>query len=328
MLLISTAAAAGSNNYIEVDIYNEAVDNCITGNVLLAQVTDVESYLSGSNNDVYQYAEFYADGNSLTGIGDDLTSLAQVGKMTANATGSNNEEWQWIGLAAIDNCMLDGNISQESSQEAEILGCGNLIDQENAAFAGIEVSYDSPSFDEAIETGILSGNSIVLSDLGQKTVLETFVEGSENEVLQWNVQEANDNCLTDAILSQYAGKEALIAGSRNLVEQGVFFDEQTQEYEVANGEIAYRNTLTEAMMLQDINELAGIIGCDNYVNQRAWVDSFDNCLTDAILIQEIYEAALIEGSENYVFHDVYFDSSDNSITGGFVTQIAEVESHL
>jgi hypothetical protein len=328
MLSISAAAATGNNNCIEVDIYNEAADNCITGDVFMAQMTDIESYLSGSNNEVYQYAEFYADDNSLAGNGDDLTSLTQVGEMTANATGSNNEEWQWIGLAAMNNCLTIGNISQDACQEAEVIGCDNIIDQENAALAGIEVSYDAPSFEAAIEQGIPTGNSITMGDLMQKTSLDACVVGSENEVLQWNIQEANENCLTDAILSQYAEKEALIAGSWNLVEQGVNFDEQTQEYDVANGEIAYYNSLTGAIMIQNINELAEIIGSDNYVNQQAWVDSFDNCLINAIQVQGIEEAALIMGCENNVFHQVYFDSIDNSLTGGLLTQMAEVQSHL
>jgi hypothetical protein len=117
MLSISAAAATGNNNCIEVDIYNEAADNCITGDVFMAQMTDIESYLSGSNNEVYQYAEFYADDNSLAGNGDDLTSLTQVGEMTANATGGNNESGS--GLAwAMNNCLTIGNISQDACQEA------------------------------------------------------------------------------------------------------------------------------------------------------------------------------------------------------------------
>jgi hypothetical protein len=164
MLLAFAAAATGNGNTINVEICEEAEDNHIVG-VTLAQVTGAVSDLFGNNNDVEQYQNLIANDNSLTGFGDDLSSVTQIGLLTVNATGSSNEAYQDILLEVEENCVTDGSISQLAGLAVDLIGCDNDALQETYADA-----------DE---------NAVTMSDLIQMSSLDACAVGNQNWVTQF-----------------------------------------------------------------------------------------------------------------------------------------------
>ena len=84
VFFISAAAATGNGNYVNADLYSEAVDNCVTGGVTLAQITSSTADLIGNCNDVGQNQDLYANGNYLTdSMNGDTSVFVQMGTQEA-----------------------------------------------------------------------------------------------------------------------------------------------------------------------------------------------------------------------------------------------------
>jgi hypothetical protein len=108
IMLVSAAAATGNENNINAQVYSEAVGNCVTGGVTVAQVTYTEADLIGNFNEAEQFQELSANDNCLTDSvdDDDVDSIfTQMGRQEAFANGSSNDICQDVWLNANDNCL-------------------------------------------------------------------------------------------------------------------------------------------------------------------------------------------------------------------------------
>ncbi len=299
LLLVSAAAATGNYNCVNVDVYQEAIGNCITGDVNLAQITDASAFLIGSYNSVDQSMDLYADDNCLTGNGRE-TNLIQRADFVGNASGSNNYICQDVdSLNAYCNSMTDSNLTQWTILNADTIGSCNSVYQGTGSNA-----YD---------------DCLTLSDLKQIVDFNVCAVGDDNCVDQWLYQEAGDNCLTISRLWQQTSKVANILGCWNNVEQN-------ENYQYADS-----NTLTGSVLNQVICESAQITGECNEVNQGSCesiiTSAYNNCLTNAGMLQSINSKALEAGCNNYIDHEIGLYTDCNIITGGTLTQMSTVVSN-
>jgi len=301
MLLISAAAATGSNIDTSTSIYLEAIGNHITGGANLAQITNAQSYVEGCNNEVDQAMNFYADHNCLTNA-TSQTDLIQCGEMMGNASGSCNDLDQEIDFNAFCDKLTDSSLMQMGTQTGDAIGCKNEFNQYTQA--------------DANHSCLTAGSA-----LSQMSNFDICANGSNNNVDQWLYQGANHNDLTaGSQLAQAASKMVDILGSNNYVEQ------------INNSECANYNCLTmDSMLKQMINEDAEVTGSKNFVSQgyndKIKTDAYCNDLTNASILQGIMSNAIVAGSDNSVDHEVTLKTAGNSITGGMISQMSIVNTN-
>jgi hypothetical protein len=163
---IEQADAIGCNNEIEQLIGtgsepydpNEANYNKLTCSELI-QWSDLRACADGTNNDLYQDSELFANENCLVysellqkvcedlivsgcdnqvnqgpyqeAIGNELTDacLQQLVDQEASVVGDCNELSQLTDQYAIDDCLVDALKLQSICEQAFILGCDNNVDQ-------------------------------------------------------------------------------------------------------------------------------------------------------------------------------------------------------
>jgi len=303
-LLISAAAATGNYNVVDVVVTEEVLDNCVTGDAVLAQVTGAASYIAGNGNYVLQYEDLRIEENAVIGI--DESGISEMAFQVANATGSFNLEEQYITLDTEYNCITDGNMDQFAMQTADLVGSYNWAWQETQA----DADY----------------NALTMSDLLQMSAMEACATGTENFLGQYTYQGAFDNCLTLSDMWQQVAQEENIMGCAN----NWYYDPVLQ-CDVYAGQCAYEisaeNALTGSMMNQLICQDQEIIGDANFVDQYADTEAVYNCFTLGGMVQGVEEIAASMGCGNEILQCVDLHSFGNAVTGGMVIQDTTIVSN-
>lgn len=338
LLLVSAAAATGNDNSVTVWNSQEAAGNCITG-ANFAQITTADANLFGNCNEAIQIQAFEADCNSITGLNNGRTNFFQYGEMVANDTGCGDFDIQVELLAANENCLTIGNITQTAEQESDSFGAGNVVAQVTAAAIG---PVDLGCF----ELG--SSNSVTNGELSQASVLDTCVSGTYNFAVQAALQGEFDNCVTNSKLSQQAAINANILGCDN---DGI---------EVPEEPSIYTNSLADAVTLESDGSVVGDILClplqvsvqyadcnaltNSQANQMNIMDeqvtgdannvgqfvltgiSYD-CVTSGSLLQFTDLTARELGCDNNIAQYVDLCNAENSVTSGHMVQQAVINTN-
>jgi hypothetical protein len=296
MLLISAAATSGSGNQVSIDIHQEAEGNCVTGEVFIAQVTDAVAFVEGNNNYVEQDVGLYINDNTLMGTEEQPTSLTQFGFIVGNVTGNGNNLNQNLNMNAHNNRMTISNMCQEAAQKVEILGNNNDVSQ----------SLSVDSYD----------NDLKVSEIGQFSLLKASVVGNDIIVDQSAQQQAEYNSLKGSKIWQKTVGNVSAYGNKNSAYQQIYQD-------------ADDNSLTSSTLTQLIETRSPISGSGNSVNQYAKVYAKRNSLTaGAVEVQQILEVADILGIDNSVYHNIALRNTDNAMVGGVFVQESSVITDL
>lgn len=323
LLLVSAAAATGSNNDVTAIATLDTTGTCIVG-ANVAQATTLDSFLFGCDNVVDQNMYLVADDNSLIGLMGEESgeggeagegeegefmgmNFIQQGIMMDNVTGSGANDFQDIDLIAVDNCQTLGNFTQFARQNADDVGCGNDIFQDSDVYAG------------AIEEILGSeGNSLVDSDVTQAQVLDVCATGDDNDVDQHVEQDLFDSCLTTSRFVQEAMATQNVMGcyNSNDLEAGLGETEHGQSIlQVGDDSSLVDSIARQAVVL---NEQA--TGSDNLVAQFGETVIDDDCMTMGTSAQSISETYLALGCDNAIDQDAILENIDNSIVGGTFSQ--------
>lgn len=254
LLLVSAAAATGSNNQISAEVYQEAEGNCLTGETHITQVTYAIANVQGNDNYVSQHIDAYANDNELTGR-NTPADITQVCSIIGNITGNDNHLEQNIEANLRNNSIVDSKLSQRATQTAEIIGSNNHVHQ-----ATYVDSYD---------------NSLTLSDLRQFSFLRAFCSvGNDNWLDQRVSQSTNHTSLVGSKLWQVAIESTNLSGSKNNVDQQATISSNDDK-------------LTFALEYQEILENATILGCGNSVTYDLTLSGPSNSVVVGSLIQKV-----------------------------------------
>ncbi len=276
-LLVSAASADGVGNSITTEICSEAIGNCVTGNITIAQITSSAADITGCNNAANQYQALYAIDNDLTEsrIGEGST-LAQMGIQTATVTSYDKVVNQDILLNAEENCLVNSDLTQVAKQAAtssvtQITDvCASYND---ATGSSIMQLSDVATRGTTIVDQNVDYNCLVDSELIQQADIDSITRGFGNAVHQDSIQDAQCNDLVMSALMQSNDMDATIIGTDNGVDQlAEAFSED--------------NCLVGAEVIQSISEMAESEGCDNNINQDITVANGDNDIVGGLLVQD------------------------------------------
>ncbi len=343
LLLVSAAAATGSNNNVNAIATLDTTGTCIVG-ANVVQSTVLDSFLLGCDNDIDQNMFLSAEDNSLVGLfgeengegdeGADMTNeggeggeagegeeeeftgmnFLQSGKMVVNAIGSGAVDFQDIDIIADDNCQTMGNFTQFASQKADDIGCNNNIFQDSDVYAG--------AIDEILES---EGNSIVRSDVTQAQILDACATGDNNDVDQHTEQDLFDSCLTNSRFVQEAmtTQNVMGCGNSNDLELGLGETELGQSVlQVGDDSSFVDSTARQAVVL---NEQA--TGSDNLVAQFGETVIDDDCMTLSTAVQSVSETFVSLGCDNVADQDAILENMGNSLVGGTLSQQSVINTN-
>ena len=254
LLLVSAAAATGSNNQISVDIHQEAKGNCVTGNVYVDQETYAVANVQGDDNYVSQHIDAYADNNDLTGIKNLPAGITQICSIIGNITGNDNHLEQNMETNLRNNSIVESSISQLATQKAEIVGSDNSV-------------YQSTSVDSC-------DNKLTLSSLSQSSSLGVSCSTCNNNWVDQRVSlSTNHSSLVGSKLWQVVTDSANLSGSKNNIDQQATISSNNAR-------------LTCAVENQEILENANIHGSGNSVIHDLTLNGVTNKVVVGSLIQK------------------------------------------
>ncbi len=276
VLLVSAAAATGVGNSIKAEIYSEAIDNCVTGDITLAQIVSSSSDITGCNNAANQYQDLYANDNDLTESGTEEGSIfIQMGTQEATVTSYDRVINQDILLNAEENCFVNSDLTQAAKQATtgSVTQTTDVCASYNDATASsIMQLSDILSRGTSTVNQNVEDNCLVDSSIAQVTDIDSSTRGFGNVVNQNSLQYARYNDLVMSALMQCNDLAATIVGNDNSVRQSAeaYSDD---------------NCLINATALQSINEIAESVGCDNQIDQDIDLVNEDNSITGGHLVQ-------------------------------------------
>lgn len=277
VLFVSAAAADGVGNSIKTEIISEAIDNCVTGNVTIAQVTNSTADLTGCNNAANQYQDLYAIDNDLVDSGTDEGSIfAQIGTQTAIVTSYDKVVNQDILLDAEENCFVNSDLTQAAKQAATSSATQTTDVSANyneATGSSIMQLSDVASRGTTRVDQNVEYNCLVDSELLQEAEIDTSTKGFGNVFHQTSLQNAECNDLVASALMQCNDIDAINTGNDNTVDQTA--DANSED-----------SCLVGAEVLQSIEELAESVGCENDISQDISVNNADNDLVGGSLVQD------------------------------------------
>ncbi len=293
MMLMSAAFAESSGNSVVVDVSSYLSDNTLVG-AGVAQLSDVETNLQGSNIESMQEMMILGCNNVI--LGDDPLEafLLQVGIEKINDSGCNDFDLQTQTLLAAENYVNNGKINQLSLESANVKGSDNVVYQNalNAPFSNSledsELQLASASYanidgigNGVDQTSLLTsaGNSLIGSHLFQIASLNsdihainTFGSPSYN-VNQMIIETSASNELVDSWVAQSAYMNAVDMGVGNFIDQ--------------EGSIGLlTNYMNKGIVLQKLKAEAASKGSFNGVLHNVDMQNFNNCLIDGIFIQD------------------------------------------
>lgn len=276
VLLVSAAAAEGIGNSIKTELSSEAIGNCITGDITVAQITSSAADITGCNNAANQYQDLYANDNHLTESGTDEGSVfAQMAIQEATVTSYDKVVNQDISLNAEENCFVNSDLTQSAKQAttSSVTQTTDVCASYNDAIgSSIMQLSDILSRGTSTVNQNVGYNCLLDSSIAQVADIDSSTRGFNNVVRQTSLQDAQCNDLVMSALTQYNYLAATITGNNNSVRQlaEAFSDD---------------NCLTGATVLQRINETAESLGCDNIVKQNTTLVNEDNSITGGHLVQ-------------------------------------------
>lgn len=276
MLFVSAAAAEGVGNSINVEVSTEAIDNCITGDVTVAQITNSTADLTGCNNKANQYQDLYAIDNDLVESGtDEGTTLTQMGVQIATVTSYDKVVNQDISLDAEENCLVNSDLLQAAKQAATSSATQTTdvsANYNDATGSSIMQLSDVASRGLTTVNQNVEYNCLVDSELVQEAEIDTSNRGFDNVFHQTSNQNAECNDLVTSALVQCNEIAATNIGNANTVDQTA--DANSED-----------NCLINAEVLQSIEEMSETVGCDNQIDQNVCLNNEDNDIVDGSLAQ-------------------------------------------
>jgi hypothetical protein len=277
VLFVSAAAATGVGNSITTELSSEAIGNCVTGDITLAQIASASSDITGCNNAANQYQDLYANDNCLTDSGTDEGSIfCQMGTQEATVTSYDKVVNQDILLNAEENCFVDSDLTQAAKQ-ATTSGVTQTTDvcasYNDAIGRSIMQLSDILSRGTSTVNQNVEDNCLVDSSIAQVADIDSSNSGFDNVIRQTSIQDAQCNDLVRSALTQCNYLALANVGNNNSL---------SQLAEASSDD----NCLVDATVLQRINETVESLGCDNIVKQDVNLVNEDNSMTGGSLVQK------------------------------------------
>lgn len=285
---VQTMVMEGSTNNLVGGLNKQGLPD---GNTFILQSGDMMLNYTGNINVPHlqdtdmQVILLAANGNQVA-----TGNITQVAVQVDNNKGNNNDVFQFtaeaagvtgilgaVGVTPSSNVLTDSEIKQLSYLDVLVTGNTNTAEQMNLQGAFDSTMTGSKLWQQATVCANVLGNNNVALPLAATApflpVAAPFVDGLVLVPMQTSVQLADDNTMTKSAANQ-------------MICQNVYIAENSGQFAQLGVESMNLDILTNAGVLQKINENIKSLGNSNIISQNTALTSTANVVTGGNIIQQ------------------------------------------